>query len=627
MNADTARPFSWRSPIGVHRRASSIGVHRRSIAFCRAVICVHPRASAVPFAVRALALAALAVASAGGREALADVIVLENGSRIVGRVERVEPGPVCRKCGGEGKVVCPVCGGEGRLRRGRPCAECGGTGSADCPSCEGRGTGEPSYVILLRGGMRTTILESRVVSIERTEIAPEELLPPRASYAERLKKLGEGDAEAELALACWALERGLAEEAAKHAARAAAAGPALEAEALEVRRAAEEKLDRAASAALVEALEAIEKGELGEGARLIERAIAEHAASPILSDPARERAFLAEHAARAAANLGSTAAGIARAARRRAEILCPTCGGARSTPCGTCRGTGQGPCPACGGAGRSWCPDCNGTGWRVCSRCGGTGRPGAHVSRLGVSAVCVDCGGRGIVNCQSCKRGRIACPRCRGRGRLKGACPDCKGRGKISCADCLGTGLREVERFLWGPVREKRRGAVIAAPGRGGARVPVWQGVRRGCIITAVRARDLHDGALTAYLAAALGGASELLLLCVDNRDGREEVAFEPGEGSVRIVTEEARQVGLVPVGAEEARKAREGHPGLAPAVEQLEAASVLPGAMANVCAAFPEGTGLARAESVWWGREEPLRLERRYLSEEELARIRETLR
>ncbi len=47
----------------------------------------------------------------------------------------------------------------------------------------------------------------------------------------------------------------------------------------------------------------------------------------------------------------------------------------------------------------------------------------------------------------------------------------------------------------------------------------------------------------------------------------------------------------------------------------------------ANAIGVFPAGTDLAAVASVYWGREDPLRLKLRRIGTDALARIRKTLR
>jgi hypothetical protein len=186
--------------------------------------------------------------------------------------------------------------------------------------------------------------------------------------------------------------------------------------------------------------------------------------------------------------------------------------------------------------------------------------------------------------------------------------------------------MRLVPRFRWGPVREIEPGPVIIPGGpEAGRSVPLWQGMRRGCMVTAVRAEDVHDGALTEQLAAATGVRGEVLLLCVDNRVGREQAEFPADGRGLRLVTADARQVEALP--APDVRTLALRYPPLAKGLAQLGSAAVLPGASENVAGVFPEGTDLAGCEALYWGRAEPLRLTRHYVPEGVLAAVREGLR
>ncbi|MHC5055439.1 MAG: hypothetical protein ACYTKD_12050 [Planctomycetota bacterium] len=553
--------------------------------------------------------------------ALADTITLKNGSRLEGVVEETKPGPKCEPCKGAGEVSCPACGRGGRAAPA--CVHCGGKGRAKCSVCKGRGSGEASYVIRLRGGARTTMREGEVVSIEKGRIPPEDLMPPRRSYAARVAGLAADDAQGNLDLARWALERGLLVEASKHARRAAELDDALRAEARKVYVAADGKRTGPAAAAVAASFQHVREGRLAEGLAALDAAIRAHAGNPLFTDPEREKAFLEERAPDVAARHGSTFAAILRSLRRRVDLACPKCSGVGASRCATCSGSGDGACTRCAGAGETWCKECNGTKWRVCIRCGGTGKPSG--TQFGASK-CPDCAARGIVNCARCKKGRIACAPCAGKGKAAGGCRTCSGKGSLGCVPCLDTGMRPPRLLNWGPAPEIEPGPVIvAADAEAEGRFPVWQGMRRGCIITAVRAEDLHEGALTEQLAAVTGARREILLLCVDNRDGRDQVEFAPAEQGLRLVTGEARQVDAVPPTEVKVLAAK--RPSLAPALEQLRPTAVLPGVTVSVVGAFPGGTDLAGAVAVYWGRRDPLRLVRHYVSARTIAAIRKTMR
>ncbi|MHC4201006.1 MAG: hypothetical protein ACYSU0_13520 [Planctomycetota bacterium] len=573
------------------------------------------------------ALLAMVALALSGR-ALADVIVLKNGSRIEGVVERTVPGPLCTKCLGKREVECPSCQGLKHTGPGARCSSCRGKGAVKCSACKGRGRGPGQYVIRARGGARTTISESQVALIQKSYIPPEELLPPRKSYAARLAKLTPGNAAEELALARWALRRGLHAEAAKHARSAERADRSLAGQARAVYGPAERKLVAGASRALEAALGEIRAERLKEGLRALEEVRREHATSPLLTDIERQRRFLKERAADLAGRYGRTLAEIERSAARRLKLACRTCGGTGFSHCPDCKGSGEGTCTACKGTGEGWCMECNSTSWRLCVRCGGTGK--TRGTLIATSSACGECRARGVIECKKCKKGRLACPTCGGKGKVARACKSCGGKGKDPCAACLGTGLAKVTSLRWGPVRE-----IAEAPSAGQEdaradaprepRVPVWQGVRRGCIITVMRARDLHEGALTAQLGAVLGAGRELLAVCVDNRDGRDQVEFSPARDGLRLVTDDAKQIGAEP--PPDVAKLSAKHPELRALLAELEAKSVLPGVTANAIGVFPAGTDLGTVASVYWGRKDPLRLKRRRIGTDALEQLRKTLR
>jgi hypothetical protein len=151
--------------------------------------------------------------------------------------------------------------------------------------------------------------------------------------------------------------------------------------------------------------------------------------------------------------------------------------------------------------------------------------------------------------------------------------------------------------------------------------------------VTALCERDLHEGALAAHAGALFkgeGSRREYLVVCVDNRDGRDELRFDPARGTLRLVTDAAggapEQVEMSPQG-EASAEVLKAAPELGEAVAQASALTVLPGVVRNVIAAFPEGTDFSRVEWVYWGERDPWRLGRKTLAPEDLERIRRTLR
>ena len=60
--------------------------------------------------------------------------------------------------------------------------------------------------------------------------------------------------------------------------------------------------------------------------------------------------------------------------------------------------------------------------------------------------------------------------------------------------------------------------------------------------------------------------------------------------------------------------------------MREMPSPSVLPGVLQNVAAAFPAGTDFARVEAVYWGREEPWRLQQTLIAPEELTKLKATL-
>ncbi len=580
---------------------------------------------------RCIPAAVVAVASLFATNAVADIIVLKDKTRLVGKVVETRLGRKCAVCSGKGKIACPTCRGSGRGPAGLPCTRCRGRRRIRCESCGGRGRGETEYRIRVKGGIILTVRESQIDSIEPTDVPEEELLAPREAYPVRRKKLPKGDATAELALARWAIENGLLVEAVRHATRAADLDESLAKDAAEVRDAANARREVEAGRALGEALDQLRSGALAEGIKKVKAVRKEHADNPLFTDRARESRWLAEHAPEVVREFGGTLEEITSAASRRARILCKTCRGTGTFACKTCGGSGRGLCTSCKGTGKAWCPECNGTGWRLCIRCGGTGKLGSGRTLTGVVGACPDCRGRGVIACTACKNGRIDCRACAGKGLIPRGCAACGGKGRVACGECMGTGMRKVTRFRWGPVAEYERAAgaaVVVTTGSAHVRFPVWQGIRRGCIITVMRASDLHDGALTRQLGAMLGGEYEYLVACIDNRDGRDQVEVSLAGSGLRLVTGDAEQVEAVrSAGLPGFLEAGRAHDEFRPLFRQMEPTAVLPGVMRNAIGVFPAGTDFRAVESVYWGEADPQQLVRSSVPEEALARIRKTMK
>jgi hypothetical protein len=52
------------------------------------------------------------------------------------------------------------------------------------------------------------------------------------------------------------------------------------------------------------------------------------------------------------------------------------------------------------------------------------------------SNACDRCNKKGVLNCSECKKGRIVCGSCAGKGRCTGPCPVCFSTRKALCGGC-----------------------------------------------------------------------------------------------------------------------------------------------------------------------------------------------
>ena len=87
-----------------------------------------------------------------------------------------------------------------------------------------------------------------------------------------------------------------------------------------------------------------------------------------------------------------------------------------------------------------------------------------------------------------------------------------------------------------------------------------------------------------------------------------------------------ARQAEIVDLAARSEGKLK-GHPTLQKAVEQFQTLRVLPGVRVNAIAAFPANTSTDKINAVYWGVDEPWKLDAFYLSGDEIRDLRATLK
>ncbi|MFT4647623.1 MAG: hypothetical protein ACI9X4_000836 [Glaciecola sp.] len=173
--------------------------------------------------------------------------------------------------------------------------------------------------------------------------------------------------------------------------------------------------------------------------------------------------------------------GDCKLCRKKGKVRCKGCGGKGLRTCSGCSGKGKlnRQCVACKGSGHDndyprldkgskgdcgWCPgtalttcqtcvapkslistchDCQGSKSKICKDCNGQQKTGCKpclgrgVSSFpGSKSKCGACKGKGIVDCNSCKRGKTECEACQGKGKAQWVCPDCMGKPSTPCLGC-----------------------------------------------------------------------------------------------------------------------------------------------------------------------------------------------
>ncbi len=120
----------------------------------------------------------------------------------------------------------------------------------------------------------------------------------------------------------------------------------------------------------------------------------------------------------------------------------PECNGRHIWTCTNCKGKGILVCETCEGHKNVDCPSCNGTTRVTCKKCGGDGKVNdgylakTIFSKSLKEKKCGECAGKGHVECNDCKSGKVVCNDCHGIGKV--ICPECFSEGIITCFYCYG---------------------------------------------------------------------------------------------------------------------------------------------------------------------------------------------
>ena len=132
----------------------------------------------------------------------------------------------------------------------------------------------------------------------------------------------------------------------------------------------------------------------------------------------------------------------------QAVVVCPFCKGLKRVDCFECKGSGQMECKACGGTGRVSRNVPDGKGYRTedhaCAPCKGTGRIPCRKCNGAQQVTCPKCKSAGEITdkvaCPVCKKGRVVCPICGGRGTKEGMAPDQRIESEREAAEWVRSG-------------------------------------------------------------------------------------------------------------------------------------------------------------------------------------------
>ncbi len=554
----------------------------------------------------------------------ADEVLLANGARLQGKVLN----PKCHKCGGRGKLRCDACAGTGQISRPgqrSTCPRCKGPGKVACMACDGLGASGRKLRLRLGSGVLTELERKEVRRITWKHIDPERLVPVRVNYNKRLARLDAKSAKENFDLGVWCDQRKLFTEARRHLEVAAALdAKQYRSPVAPYLKEMDRKRERAAVKALLSALAAFERQGPVRGGPAIRAVQREHPDSEIVRRAELQRDLIRAEFPKLAASGGDTLEKLLSKVADRAAAECAACRGAGRLACPACLGSGDGKCPMCVGKGRRTCPVCRGSLRLTCIKCYGVGKVQGGTMGYG-RRLCPTCGGRGDTYCDFCgAKGAIACKPCRGGGKAPKSCEKCRGGGQVSCPECVGSGVRQVTKFKWGPPPVRQAGVInVAGPGE---RSRSWQGSYSGATVTVLPAKAIWQGALGKNVNEILGRKVLLLAVALDNRKGTKLLRFRPEKNTVRGVTGGADQVKMLNLAKLlAAGKAARGKAILKGASET----DCLPGAYACVLIAFPGSTDSRKLANLFWvqGAGEPAKLSPIWLSAEEISALRKNLK
>ncbi|MCZ6601692.1 MAG: hypothetical protein O6952_01660 [Planctomycetota bacterium] len=302
-----------------------------------------------------------------------------------------------------------------------------------------------------------TIPRKDVKTIREVPIDYSQILPPREYYEKRLKEIGADDAQGHYDLGVFAYEKALYREAALRFEKAMGLDEVFRGRSREFLYKIQIFRERECKEAFERVLADIASNRILTAKAALEKFQAEFTDCELAKDAAVQRKLIGEKFPEVGRTYGADLAAIIVAVGEKAKRVCPDCEGRKTVLCSACGGSGDATCNLCEGSKAIDCEDCAGKAEVRCSVCKGYGKTERYEGRKRVREDCKPCKSAGVVPCEACKKGRVQCTLCRGKGVVRKGCESCSSEGKVACTTCEGSGEREPAEEQEEKGRRKRK--------------------------------------------------------------------------------------------------------------------------------------------------------------------------
>lgn len=320
-------------------------------------------------------------------------------------------------------------------------------------------TGDTIWLEISSGGMTATltILRKDILEIQKKEIDYSEVLPPKEYYDKRLGEIAPDDAKAHFDLGLFAKKKALYREAAFCLEKAMTLDEVYRGRAREHLYEIKVFRERECREALDKALGALGANRILTARDDLVSFLEEYQDCDLSKDKVLQKKLIEERYATIGSAYGKDLETLVKAVKAKAELVCKTCQGKKTVSCETCGGSGNASCKLCEGEKSINCEECAGKNEIRCPECKGYGKTERWEGRKRVREPCKTCKESGLVTCPDCKKGKVECTLCKGKGVVKGGCETCASEGHVTCSTCEGTGEKEPPEEGTQGGRRKRR--------------------------------------------------------------------------------------------------------------------------------------------------------------------------